>query len=261
MVDDGGDKLYRRHGAAHRAAFRLGALGSSEHRSGAPWFEECSRYGDGMVKEKRATIEEIVSTFSAHISKSFPSPAEFQERLRLLLENKRERTDSDEYMNSLEANIVFLHDLITEGEALLDLLLREEERNEQNLVSILEEMEKKVRSQTKKRHAAVFSKGGDDAFRELVEMKRKGDPGYAEKLEFDYLYLMTLRILLFEFFNVLASIKEGYKLAKMKAGASKTVTDSLGVTAHYYLGNVEVEGEPGAQIAGEPVGGEGTSQS
>jgi hypothetical protein len=194
-----------------------------------------------MVKEKRATIEEILATFSAHVSKSYPSPGEFQERLRLLLENKRERTDREAYANSLEANVVFLHDLITGGRALLDLLLKG--REGKNLASILDEMEKKARAQTKKRLAAVFSKGGDEEFRELSDMKRNGDPGYVEKLEFNYLYLMTLRMLLFEFMIVLESIKEGYALAKMNESANKTVIDSLGVTAHYYLGNVTVESE------------------
>jgi hypothetical protein len=214
-----------------------------------------------MVKEKRATIEEILATFSAHVSKSYPSPDEFQERLRLLLENKRERTDGAEYADSLEANIVFLHDLIAGGRALLDLILKEKESKGKKINSILGEMEKKVRSQVKKRRAAAFSKDGDEEFRELAGMKRYGGPGYIEKLEFNYLYLMTLRILLFEFFNVLESIKEGYKLAKMSEDAPKAVTDSLGVTAHYYLGNVKVEEEPdegsgesGAGVPGEPGG-------
>jgi hypothetical protein len=214
-----------------------------------------------MVKEKRATIEEILATFSDHVSKNYPPPDEFQERLRLLLENKRDRTDGTEYTDSLEANIVFLHDLITEGRALLDLLLREKEGRGKKLEPILEEMEKKVRSQTKRRRGVVFSKEGDEDFRELAEMKREGDPGYVEKLEFNYLYLMTLRILLFEFFSVLESIKEGYKLASMRKDAPKSVTDSLGVTAHYYLGNVKVEegpdegaGASGGGVTGGPPG-------
>ena len=228
-----------------------------------------------MVKERRATIEEILATFSDHVSKSYPSPDEFRERLKLLLENKRERTGGTEYADSLEANIVFLHDLITEGRALLDLLLREKEGRGKKLESILEDMEKKVRSQTKRRRGVVFSKGGDEEFRELAEMKREGDQGYVEKLEFNYLYLMTLRILLFEFFSVLESIKRDYKLARMSKDAPKYVTDSLGVTAHYYLGNVKVEegsdegageqgassGEPGAGTAGGSPGGDGAEST
>jgi hypothetical protein len=195
-----------------------------------------------MVKEKRATLEEILATFSSHVSKSYPSPEEFQERLHLMLDNKKEGKSGEVYAGSLENNIVFLHDLVTEGQALLDILLRPDRTPKKGLDSILEEMEGKVRAQTKKRHRAVFERGEDEEFRELAEMRRGKSPEYIEKLEFNYLYLMTLRILLFEFFNVLESIRAGYELADMKQAASKEVIDSLALTAHFYLGNVQVEG-------------------
>ena len=206
-----------------------------------------------MVKEKRAKLEEILVTFSSHISKSYPSPVEFQERLHLMLESKKEGKGGDAYTKSLETNIVFLHDLVTEGRALLDLLLNPEMEPRKSLDEILEEMEEKVKVQTKKRYEAVFDHGEDEEFRELAEMKRGESDGYIEKLEFNYLYLMTLRILIFEFFNVLESIKAEYKLAKMKPDASKQVTDSLALTAHFYLGNVQVEGKYEPEMKhGEP---------
>jgi hypothetical protein len=198
-----------------------------------------------MVKEKRATLEEILVTFSAHVSKNYPSPEEFQERLRLMLDNKKEGKGGDVYAKSLENNVVFLHDLVTEGRALLALLLRLDKEPKKNLDAMLEEMEGKVRAQTKKRHAAVFNRGEDEEFRELAAMRRGKSADYIEKLEFNYLYLMTLRILLFEFMSVLQSIKTEYRLAEMKSDASKGVTDSLALTAHFYMGNVKVGGEPG----------------
>ena len=206
-----------------------------------------------MVKEKRARLEEILTTFSSHISKSYPSPGEFQERLRLLLENKKEGKGDDSYVKSLETNIVFLHDLVTEARALLELLLRSDGKPKKNLDAILEEMEGKVRTQTSKRYAAVFDRGEDEEFSELAEMKRKKSADYIDKLEFNYLYLMTLRILLFEFMSVLESIKAGYKLAKMKPDAPREVTDSLALTAHFYLGNVKVEGKyESSEVGGNP---------
>ena len=194
-----------------------------------------------MVNEKRAELEEILATFSSHISKSYPSPDEFQERLHLMLDSKKKGKSAEAYAASLENNIVFLHDLVTEGRGLLDLMLRHDKKPKRSLDTILDEMERKVRAQTKKRHTAVFDRGEDEEFRELAEM-RSGDMNeYVEKLEFNYLYLMTLRILLFEFFNVLGSIRTEYELAEMSPGASKEVTDSLALTAHFYLGNVQVE--------------------
>jgi hypothetical protein len=207
-------------------------------------FEQCNRNGSDMVKEKQAKLEEILTTFSSHVSKNYPSPEEFQERLHLLLDNKKEGKGGDVYAKSLENNVVFLHDLVTEGRALLALLLRPDKEPKKNLDVMLEEMEGKVRAQTKKRHAAVFDRGEDEEFRELAAMRRGKSADYIEKLEFNYLYLMTLRILLFEFMSVLQSIKAEYRLAEMKPGASKEVTDSLALTAHFYLGNVKVGGEP-----------------
>ena len=197
-----------------------------------------------MVNEKLATLEEILATFSSHVSKNYPSPEEFQERLRLLLENKKEGKEGETYAGSLETNVVFLHDLVTEGRALLELLLRPDKSLKRNLEAILDEMEGRVRAQTRKRHAAVFDRGEDEEFRELAAMRREKSSDYLEKLEFNYLYLMTLRILLFEFMSVLQSIKAEYRLAEMGSSASKEVTDSLALTAHFYLGNVKLSGEP-----------------
>jgi hypothetical protein len=196
-----------------------------------------------MAKEKEATLEEILTTYSDHISKSYPAPEEFRQRMDMLLENKRERTSEEEYIGSLETNVVFLHDLVTEGEVLLDRFLRPDTRAKEQLDTILEKLEKKVRLQTKKRRKALFEGEGDEEFSELARMKREDSDQYRSKLEFNYIYLMTLRLLLFEFFNVLGSIKEMYALAEMKEEATKVVMDSLGLTANYYLENVTVEEE------------------
>ncbi|HER42833.1 MAG TPA: hypothetical protein ENO08_00035 [Candidatus Eisenbacteria bacterium] len=205
-----------------------------------------------MVQEKGATLEEILATFSSHVSKNYPSPEEFQERLRLLLDNKRAGKEGGAYAQSLETNVVFLHDLVTEGRVLLDLLLRPDKAPKKNLEAIIEEMEGKVRAQTKKRHAAVFDRGEDEEFRELAEMRRGKAADYIERLEFNYLYLMTLRMLLFEFMSVLQSIKAEYRLADMKPGVAKEATDSLALTAHFYLGNVKVAEELGGGSDEEP---------
>ena len=198
-----------------------------------------------MAMEKEATFEEILATYSDHVSKSYPAPAQFRQRMEMLLENKREKTGEEEYLGSLETNVVFLHDLVTEGEVLLDKLLRPDTRAKEKLDTILEKLEKKVRSQTKKRRESLFEADGDEEFSELARLKREDPDRYRSKLEFNYIYLMTLRILLFEFFNVLGSIKEMYPLAEMKANAPKLVMDSLGLTANYYLENVTVEEEAG----------------
>jgi hypothetical protein len=200
-----------------------------------------SSFGGHMAKEKEATIEEILATYSQHVSKNYPAPEEFKERMEMLLDNKRERTGDEEYISSLETNVVFLHDLVTEGEVLLGKFLRPDTRAKEKLDAILEKLEEKVRSQTKKRRKALFEEGSDEEFSKLARMKREKSDEYKGKLEFNYIYLMTLRIFLFEFFNVLESIKESYKLMEMEEGAPKMVMDSLGLTANCYLENVMVD--------------------
>lgn len=204
-----------------------------------------------MAKKMRVKLEEILATFSSHVSKNYPSPEDFQERLRLLLDNKKEGKGSDVYARSLETNVVFLHDLVTGGRALLDLLLSPDKEPKGSLDVILEEMEGKIRSQTRKRHTEIFERDGDEEFRELAGMRRGKSDEYIERLEFNYLYLMTFRMLLFEFMSVLQSIRAEYQLADMKPGAVKEITDSLALTAHFYLGNVKVGGESGEGTGGE----------
>jgi len=92
------------------------------------------------MKERHVTVEEILATYSNHITKSYPSPEEFKERLGLLLTHKKDRMGDDEYATSLEMNIIFLHGLVFEGEALLDVLLggkRKAEQAGKSLSSIL----------------------------------------------------------------------------------------------------------------------------
>lgn len=199
-----------------------------------------------VMKERHVTVEEILATYSNHITKSYPSPEEFKERLGLLLTHKKDRMGDDEYATSLEMNIIFLHGLVFEGEALLDVLLggkRKKEQAGKSLSSILGEMETKMKGQTKQRHKEAFIEGKDESFHDLFNMKTSRHKAYVEKLEFDYRYLMTLRILFFEFFNVLASVKSQYKLARMTTSASRRVLDALKLNAHYYLGNIEVTEE------------------
>ena len=198
-----------------------------------------------MAKEKKVTFEEILATFSQHLSANYPAPEEYRERMDLLLENKRERTGSEEYIVSLETNVVFLHDLVTEGEVLLDRLLRPDTRAREKLDTILEKLEERIRSKTKRRRKALFEEGSDEEFKELVQMRLENPDEYMDRLEFNYIYLMTLRIFLFEFFNVLESVKEGYALADMQDSAPKMVMDSLGLAANYFLCNVTVQGGSG----------------
>jgi len=224
------------------------------------------------MKDREATVDEVLATFSAHISKSYPSPQDFRKNFELLLKGKRGRSSEAEYADSLEKNIVYLNDLVASAEALLGTLLlpqAETDLAEKDLSDRLNEIERAAHDQTAKRHREAFIEGTGVEFKELLAEKKAGEGAYLDKLEFNYRYLMTLRIFLFEFIGVLAAIRAEYRLPKTAPAAAQRIRNHIEVTAHYYLGNVAVgeveEGKSGAEGGGagggavnERGGGEGT---
>jgi len=202
----------------------------------------------GRVEPKTVTIDEIIATFSSHVSQSYPSPKDFRRNFSLLLKGKRERADESGYSVSLEKNIVFLVDLVAEGERLIEKLLRPGYPDEQDAESIpvrLEAMEKTAHERTAKLHREAFVEGTAAGFEELRGDRSAGGAAYVDKLEFNYRYLMTLRIFLFEFISVLAAVRSEYSISEAGHEAARKIRDHLELTAHYYLGNVAV-GEEGA---------------
>jgi hypothetical protein len=197
---------------------------------------------------KTATIEDVLSTYSSHLAKSYPLPDVFRRNFELLLKGKRERPGSVEYPVSLERNIVFLNDLVAEAEALVERILSVEAEGgakEEDVSPALDAIEKKAHETNTRRHREAFVDGSAADFRELREDRAAGGKPYLDKLEFNYRYLMTLRIFLFEFISVLAAIRTGYCVAGDTGEIMAAIRDHLEVTAHYYLGNVAVAGEEG----------------
>jgi len=206
------------------------------------------------MERKTVTIDEVIATFSSHIEKHYPSPSDFRRNFNLLLGGKRRRADGDEYSISLEKNIVFLSDLVADAEALVEKLLGPAEGDEPadaSISSILEGLEKKAHEGTAHRHREAFVEGTADEFSELRRCRPAGGAPYLDKLEFNYRYLMTLRIFLFEFVSVLAAVRSQYSISGATAGGARKIKNHLEITAHYYLGNVAV----GAEGAVEPPGG------
>jgi hypothetical protein len=201
------------------------------------------------MERKTVTIDDIIATFSSHIEKHYPSPKDFRRNFNLLLKGKRERTDEGGYSVSLEKNIVFLSDLVAAAEALVETLLGpagDGAPAEGGGPSLLEALEKKAHETTAERHREVFVEGAAGEFGELRGDRPAGGASYVDKLEFNYRYLMTLRIFLFEFVSVLAAVRPEYSVSGAAAGAARKIRNHVEVTAHYYLGNVAVgaEGTP-----------------
>lgn len=196
-----------------------------------------------VLNETSAGIEEILATFSSHITKSYPSPESFRKNFDLLLEGKRGRLSEADYAVSLEKNIVYLNELVTGAEALVGKLLDSPGESPAVALGIAEELNKlehRAHERTAGAHRDVFIEGKGEEFKDLLEERKTGGPAYLDKLEFNYRYLMTLRIFLFEFLGVLAAIRSEYRIAKAAPMALQRIRNHIEVTAHYYLGNVAV---------------------
>lgn len=194
-------------------------------------------------KKKQADIEAVLATYSSHVSEMYPAPEQFQGNLARMLEAKKERRSPEAYVDSLEKNLVFLVDLIAEGEAYLELVLgrvNDAGLTSEEIAGTIAEMERRVRASTSRRRAELLGPQAQGDLAGLAAL-RAGDRGaYLEKLEFDYIYSMTTRLLLFEFFNVLAAVREEYAVRRVDDAAFGHVRVHIEMTVNYYLGNISV---------------------
>jgi len=216
------------------------------------------------MDRKTATLDEIFATFSEHISRSYPSPDDFRRNFDILLWGKRDRSDAPGYALSLERNIVYLDGVVEEALSLVERILDPgEDLDEKRAAAILGDLEKSARRSTGARHRRAFEAREDPAFAALAAGREAGGAGYVEDLEFNYRYLMTLRLFLFEFVSVLAAVRAEYDTLPAVPGDIARLRGQIGVLANYYLGNVSVKdgGDREAEARGEDAGaGESTER-
>ncbi|MBN1164632.1 MAG: hypothetical protein JXB45_08640 [Candidatus Krumholzibacteriota bacterium] len=195
------------------------------------------------MEKKHADIDQVLATFSDHLSKSYPAPGQFQKNLDQLLAAKKQRLSAMDYTRSLEKNTIFLHDLILEGEGYLEVLLgriNDDHLTAPEVEAIFGEMESQVRSAVEERHRRVFGSGeGKDEILMPARQEYEGDSD-TEKLEFSYFYYLVLRIFLFEFFNVLLAVREDYIIDRIDAAAGPHVLNHVKMNTNYYLENISV---------------------
>ncbi|MBN2184016.1 MAG: hypothetical protein JW746_01680 [Candidatus Krumholzibacteriota bacterium] len=195
------------------------------------------------MKKKNADIEDLLTTFADHIAGSYPEPKQFRDNIVSLLEQKRKGKTESDYILSLEKNIIFLSDLVIEGEAFLEMLLsqiNDESPVDVKVENYLQEMESRVRANIPERYDEIFSGQKNEEFAELIDARDEGVTAYLEKLSFTYFYLTTFRMLLFEFLNILCVVREEYVIGRVDFAAPGHLISHIEMTANYYLGNVGV---------------------
>lgn len=196
------------------------------------------------TRRKTVSFEEILSTFSTHVRETLRSPVNYRENLEVLLGEKKERMDVAAYIESLERNVVYLDELVCRAEELLDRLLKKRPAglgDEAALTAAVQEIEENVRTEVEELREDIFSSRGSDEFKELRGLRKQGGEAYIERIEFHYGYLMTLRILFFEFLGVLAAVNSRYDLPETGEREYKQIETHVELTAHFYMGNIDVE--------------------
>jgi hypothetical protein len=193
--------------------------------------------------KKRADIEALMATYSEHVSANYPGPARFRDNLARMLAAKKEQLSPEAYVDSLESNLVFLVDLVTEGEAYLELVLgrvNDGGLTSAEIAGTIEEMEGRVRASTARRREELLDPQAGGELAGLTALREGGGGEYVEKLEFNYIYYMAMRLLLFEFFNVLAAVREEYTVQRVDEAAFDHVRIHVEMTVNYLLGNISV---------------------
>ena len=199
------------------------------------------------MKKKHATLADLLATYSSHVSRNYPSPDEFRGNFDRILAGKRDRFPGGEYIAALETNVVFLHDLIVEGEAALDVLFdakKSRPLSASHVNELLGEMEERVRGHSGQRRSEAFIEEQDAEFAGLRELKGTDAAAYVDKLESTYRHLMMFKVLLFEFFNVMGPVISRYPLARTTEETRREVLNHIELTANYYIGTLTV-GEGG----------------
>jgi hypothetical protein len=133
------------------------------------------------MKKKSADIEDLLATFADHIAGSYPEPRQFRDNIVNLLEQKRKQKSESEYIVSLEKNIVFLSDLVIEGEAFLEMLLsqiNDESPVDVKVENYLQEMESRVRANIQERYDEIFSGQKNEEFVELLDSRNFHSPTF-----------------------------------------------------------------------------------
>jgi len=196
------------------------------------------------AKEKEhADIEAVMATYSSHLSENYPQPDRFRSNLASMLEAKKQRLSPEEYVDSLERNLVFLIDLVTEGEAYLELVLgraNDPALESADIAATIGEMERQVRGSTARRRAEVLGPQATGELAGIAALRETDRAAHLEKLEFNYIYYMAMRLFLFEFFNVLAAVREEYTVQRIDEAAFGHVRVHIEMTVNYYLGNISV---------------------
>ena len=196
------------------------------------------------MKKPLIGAEEIIAAFSSHIREQYSSVEEFRERLSGLLENKRKKFSGDSYVVSIEKNIVYFNSLILGVEAFIDKVLKSPKQAGKLLKDVektLSELEKSVEDKTEEQHRRTFVECSDPSIAALLAIKEENKSEYIEKIEFEYRYLFTFKLFLFEFVSVLRAVLEKYSIPGEIFEFRDIIMQSIEFLTNFYIGNIKLD--------------------
>jgi len=196
------------------------------------------------VKKANIRAEEIIATFSSHIREQYSSVEEFRKELSKLLESKKKKFSEDDYILSIERNLVYFNNLVTGVEAFIDEVLKNPKLSGKLLKDsekTLSELEKAVERRTEEEHKKVFIECEDPSIAALLAVKEENKREYLERIEFEYRYLFTFKLFLFEFISVLKAVREKYSFPADIFGYREIIMQSVEFLTNFYIGNVKLD--------------------
>ena len=105
----------------------------------------------------------------------------------------------------------------------------------------LSELEKAVESKTEEEHKKVFIECEDPSIAALLAIKEENKKEYIERIEFEYCYLFTFKLFLFEFISVLKAVREKYSFPANIFEYREIIMQSIEFLTNFYIGNIKLD--------------------
>ncbi|MDZ7859149.1 MAG: hypothetical protein U5O15_00535 [Candidatus Krumholzibacteriota bacterium] len=193
------------------------------------------------MEKSRTDVERVLATFSTHMEQKHSTPDKFIENIEGLLDLKRKR-EGEDYLRSLEKNVVYLHYFVEEAKAVLELMLRRV-NDDEKFIRVdpgltLSEIEERVREEITNEKKEISQ---IERFSEILKKESGAGKSYAERLEFNYSYLMAARSFTVDFINIIYALQKDYYVEGINSSTRENILRYIDMTANYYIGNVRVE--------------------
>jgi hypothetical protein len=191
--------------------------------------------------KSKGDIQQVLETFSFHMEQKHSSPDKFIKGIKALLDAKRKRDKKDDYVKSLEKNVIYLYYFVEGAKAILELMTRRINDDEKFLQLdpglTISELEARVREKISGKEGEGYEMG---EFSEIINKESTEPHSYIQNLEFNYSYLMAARGFMVDFINLLYALQREYYIEDVNSSTGDNIWNYIDMIANYYIGNIKI---------------------